>query len=524
MLRNVIRRDSYYDSVVLMDLSQRLTKLPGVSLAAVMMGTEVNKEILTEAGLLEASGKEAGPNDLIVSIRAEGENVLTMALGVVEELLVQRRAVGHRGERRPRTLEAALRERPDARIALISVPGEYAYLESMKALRRGLHVVLFSDRVPFEAELALKQYALRRGLFVFGPECGTCIINGVPFAFANRVPRGRIGIIGASGTGIQEVSCLLATAGEGISQALGVGGRDLHPTIGGLMMQQAIRALQEDPETAVIIVLAKASSPEIERIVFDLLASGPKSAVVNFLGSTIPRAQGTNRVRVAQTLDEAAVAALGLLRGARGDAPPFAISQQLLSLARALSARLDPSARRIVALYSGGSLVAEAAWLLRQFGEQVTTDLLRGIFPPSPTPPGHLIIDVGEAVYTVGRGHPILDYRIRTDFIRRLNEWRDGGILLLDLILGLGAHPDPASEIIGALNDLPKERRESLVVVASLCGTAADPQGLESQAARLDAAGVTVMPSNAQAIRLAYLVSRGGNGIDPVPRSVHESS
>lgn len=282
------------------------------------------------------------------------------------------------------------------------------------------------------------------------------------------------------------------------------------------MMQQAIRALQEDPETAVLIVLAKAPSPEVERLILDLLASRPKPAVVNFLGSSIPRSEGTNRLRVARTADEAAVAALGLLRGERGEAPPFAVSQQVQSLARALSAKLDRSARRIVGLYSGGSLVAEATWLLGQLGEQVTTNLPRGVFPPSPAPPGHLVIDLGEAEFTTGRGHPILDYRIRTDFIRRLKAWPEGGILLLDLILGLGAHSDPASEIIGALNDLSKERRESLVVVASLCGTTADPQGLESQAAQLGAAGVTVLPSNAQAIRLAYLVSQGGAGIDRV--------
>src|SRR5580704_9603583 len=94
--------------------------------------------------------------------------------------------------------------------------------------------MIFSDNVPIAEEASLKHEARERGLMVMGPDCGTAIIGGVPLAFANAVPRGDIGIIGASGTGIQEVSTLIARAGRGVRHAIGTGGRDMHAEVGGL--------------------------------------------------------------------------------------------------------------------------------------------------------------------------------------------------------------------------------------------------------------------------------------------------
>ncbi|MFQ5840034.1 MAG: hypothetical protein ACE5HK_04870, partial [Candidatus Methylomirabilales bacterium] len=412
MLRNVIRPNSYYDSVILMGLSRRLSALPGVHLAAAMMGTDANKEILAEAKLLAATGKEAGPTDLLICIDAETEEALRTALGQVDGLLIPPRSGEERHERRPRTVDAALRLAPAARIALISVPGMYAGLEARKALRAGLHVVLFSDHVPLEMEIALKRYAAARDLFCFGPECGTCIINGIPFAFANRVQRGRIGIVGASGTGIQAVSCLVAAGGEGVSQALGVGGRDLDRAVGGIMTERAVRALQSDPETAVVIVLAKAGAPEVEEKVLHLVARGRKPTVLNWLGGAIPRSRGGEHLCITRTLEEAAAAAIRLLRGeALAPLFPFPDLEKAAALAEGLAARLPNSSRRILGLYSGGSLTAEAHWLLHELGEPVATALPDGTFPPKPAPREHLLIDLGDETYTGGRGHPILDYR-----------------------------------------------------------------------------------------------------------------
>ncbi|HET6221651.1 MAG TPA: transcriptional regulator, partial [Dongiaceae bacterium] len=242
---NRVRRGSYLDSVALMRLSRDIASMPGIEQAALMMGTPANKRVLAEAGLLVTEGEGAGGNDLILSVRADSSEAAAAAIAAAEGRLGRPQAAAAHGSRaaRPRTLRAALNQIPDATLALISVPGDYAVAEARRAIRRGLDVMLFSDNLPLEDERALKQEAGALGRLVMGPDCGTAIINGTPLAFANRVPRGDIGIIGASGTGMQEVTSLIARAGKGISQAIGVGGRDLARGIGGISTLTAIDLL-----------------------------------------------------------------------------------------------------------------------------------------------------------------------------------------------------------------------------------------------------------------------------------------
>lgn len=97
----------------------------------------------------------------------------------------------------------------------------------MDALDAGSDVMIFSDNVPVEQEVALKQVAAQRSLLVMGPDCGTAVLDGLGLGFANVVEPGPVGLVAASGTGCQQVMALLDHAGVGVRAALGVGGRDL---------------------------------------------------------------------------------------------------------------------------------------------------------------------------------------------------------------------------------------------------------------------------------------------------------
>src|SRR2546428_2238013 len=287
---NFVRRSSYHDSVTLMRLTRALESASGVSRGAAMMGTPRILAWLRGTGLRAGDGETAAPTDLVIAVLADSWGAADAARAAAESALVARRTLAGQGVApRPRTLAGALRAMPGATLALISVPGAYAGAEALKALHAGLHVMLFSDNVPLATEVELKRLARERGLFLMGPDCGTAIVNGVPLGFANAVPRGRIGIAAASGTGLQEVTCLIAAAGEGVSHAIGVGGRDLSDEVGGLMMAEALEALAADPATVVICVIGKPPGAETVKTLRSRLASLATPCVVHFTGDAEPR-------------------------------------------------------------------------------------------------------------------------------------------------------------------------------------------------------------------------------------------
>ena len=247
---NEVRKGFYLDSVALMRLSREIATIPGVVEAALMMGTPSNIAIMRNAGLLSGDISTQG-SDLILAVKAETEQAARAALDDAAKALDKPKSqAGGKSAWRPRSIASAVAATPNANIALISVPGEFAAAEARKALNRGLHVLMFSDNVSIADELSLKQQAREAGLLMMGPDCGTAIINGAPLAFANKLKRGKVGIIGASGTGTQEISCLVSEAGVGISHAIGVGGRDLKKDIGGITTLMAIDALDADPAAA----------------------------------------------------------------------------------------------------------------------------------------------------------------------------------------------------------------------------------------------------------------------------------
>jgi succinyl-CoA synthetase alpha subunit len=501
---NFVRRGFYQDSVTLMRLSRDMEAVAGVRRAAAMMGTPANRAILGEAGLLVSDGESAGPSDLVVAVSADTAEAAEAARGAAEQALTARptSTVLSEDRPRPRTLERALKVLPDATLALISVPGAYAGLEATKALRAGLHVMLFSDNVPVETEIELKRLARERGLFLMGPDCGTAIVHGVPLGFANAVPRGRIGVAGASGTGVQQVTSLVATAGEGISHAIGVGGRDLSDAVGGVMMDAALGALAADGTTEVVCVIGKPPGPTVLPKLHEQIAGLGKPCVVCFVGTGGPPRStvgpSSAPVVCVGTLDDAARAAVALARGQAFETTEFTRpADEVQRLVDTAARGLGSTQRFVRGVYAGGTLAWEARTLLAGALADVAPGVLGGGH-------GHRVVDLGEDMFTVGRPHPMIDGTVRREWIVREGEDAATAVVLLDVVLGYGAHPDPAGELLPAIR---RVRAHGLPVVASVCGTDGDPQPRGAQTAALAREGVLVMGSNAEAVRLASRIA-----------------
>ncbi len=503
-IRAVVWRSYYQDSMVLMRVAESLRALPGVREAAALMGTPANHELLDSAGLAAPEAKDAGPGDLILAVRAETEAEAQAALEAARGLFeARRRERETTGRVLPRTLDSALRQLPDADLALISVPGAYARYEAMRALRRGLHVFLFSDNVPLEAEIELKRRAVGRGLLCMGPDCGTAYLNGVGLGFANVVPRGRVGCVAASGTGLQAVASHLAGLGEGISHGIGVGGRDLSAEVNGLMTTFALQALAGDPGTEVVVLISKPPAAAVMPGLQAALEGIGKPVIVCCLGATAP---GDGTATWVATLEDAAEAAAARFRdrpwAPRTFTDPAAVRERFAAL-RSDRRRRGPG---LLGLYTGGTLAHEARLVLEPLIGPVSSNL-GGATQTS----AHRILDLGADEFTVGRPHPMLDPEGRAARVREAGRSAEVGVLLVDLVLGRGVHEDPARALAAAIRDARDAAAEdgrALVVVASVVGTERDPQGLRGQVAALEAAGALVFPSNAQAARLAALVLR----------------
>ncbi len=503
--RCLVLPSTYRDSVVLMRLSTILERIPGVHKAAVMMGTSQNKGLLREAGLITPEAEHAGANDLLICVQAASPGHAEQAAAQAKEHLshLQVAQDDATGGRAPRTLETALERMPEANLACISVPGQYARREARKALQNGLHVFLFSDHVDLSAEEELKQLATKQGLLLMGPECGTAIISGAPLGFANQVPRGPVGLVSASGTGLQQVACLLAQQGIGVSQAIGVGGRDLHRRIQGHSMRAALWTLAGDKDTRLIILISKTPDAQVADRLAGEAARVGKPCVLAFLGGEYPARPFDNLYRVA-TLEHAALVAGALARDERVPPNPRDDLPNLVASVEAVSARMQPGQRTIRGLYCGGTLAYEALWLLRRSLGEVVSNLDGTVSTSGGA--CHVVLDLGAEEFTSGRPHPMIDPELRRyqllDIARRV----ELAVVLCDVILGWGVHPDPASALAAAWKEakgLAQAKGRSILCIASVCGTKDDPQGYDRQCRILEGEGIVVTQSNAQAVRMA---------------------
>jgi len=514
-VKSLIKTSEYHDSVSLMIVAKDLLKFPGVEDASVMMGTDANKALMEQSGLLTPEMDSATPNDLMISVKTKGN--ADDALAEAEKLLNKKAAAGDSQEFRPKTIHSAMKSLPNANVSIISIAGRYAAEEAWEALFAGLHVLLFSDNVSKEDELALKKYGRDHGLLVMGPGAGTAILNGVALAFANVIPAGPVGIVSAAGTGLQETSTLLAKNGVGITQGIGTGGGDVKKEIGGIMFIEGLKALQADPATKVILMVSKLPDEEVEKTLLAQAAKSSKPTVICLIGGKTRSDKVPANVTVVSTLEEGGLVAAELAGAKLGDikAKIAKETKEAEKLAKELKAQLKPGQKNLRALFSGGTLCYESQVIWRdQFGLEVYSNApLDKHFKmkDSTRSENNVAVDLGEEEFTVGRPHPMIDNDLRMR--RILQEAADPSVavIMLDVVIGYGAHPDPATELTEAISKaslLAKAAKRELIFVASVTGTKQDPQGLTRTTEILQAAGVHVMKSNAMASRLAgYIIA-----------------
>jgi len=505
---NLVKKNFHRDSVQLLHLSEDAKKLEGVKDAAVVMGTPTNKEILTKLRLLTDEGKAATDNDMIIAVTVESPSQIAISLQNIEKLILKPST--SKGQRYY-SLDSALQAIPDANLAIVSVPGEYAREIVLNALDRGLNVHLFSDHVPRDDEVEIKRHAKERGLLVMGPGAGTALIAGKAIGFANVVKKGRTGIVAAAGTGLQEVSVLLSEAGIGISSGLGTGGDDVKSTVGGLMMLQAIEALEHDSVTDTIVIISKPPDPDVRQRVLEYIADHTaKRYVTCFLGTesyALPsRVQG--RATATKTLHGAFLAATGPSKGLG------LTLDELISVTDQISAGLSETQRYIRGLYSGGTLAYETMIILSR--------LMGGVYSNAPLDSNlkltnsyksvkDSIVDLGGEEFTSGRAHPMIDPTLRQ--LRLVEEAKDPqvAVIIMDVILGYGSHPDPAGALLGAILEaqkIAKAQNRTLPILAHVCGTEQDPQPLSQQSTKLQNAEVHLFPTNATMAFAAALIAR----------------
>jgi FdrA protein len=485
----IVRRGTYHDSVALMLVSRVALAAEGVSDAVVAMATPLNLELLAARAFALGDAGELTVNDLVIAVRCEDGDTADRVLAVVEHELSSHTAAPTASVS-PVSLVAASRRRPELSVALLSVPGRHAAYEAAAALEAGLHVFCFSNGVGLEEEVALKRRAQERGLLFMGPDCGTAILDGVALGFANAVARGPVGIVGASGTGIQEVCCLLDLAGVGISHAIGVGGRDLGRQVGGAMLRRGLDLLAEDDGTRVIVAISKPPDPAVAGAIVEHAATTGKTVVLAFPGLE-GRPLTPPGVEHAAGLEAAAARAAELVGHTL---PPWE------------GGGPDTGARGAIrGLYSGGTLCTEAMTVVSGSVGRVMSNIpLRPEWrlPDLNGSDGHAFIDFGADELTLGRPHPMIDQTLRLE--RLALEARDPKVaaIMLDLVLGYAAHPDPAAELAPVIARA-RSGRDELAIIVSVCGTARDPQGLERQRELLLAAGAMVTRGAAHAARLA---------------------
>ena len=496
MLKTVVKQNSYQDSINLMLLTNKINTLDGVIQSQIMMGTDANKDIYQAAGLLTDEAAAAAPSDMVIVVETDDEAVIDTVLAETEtflaDLSVKKEAAGAPAE--ATSWEEAMAMLPDANMALFSIPGEYAAPELERALDLGLNVFSFTDNVALEDEVRLKQKAHEKGLLFMGPDCGTGVVSSVPVAFTNVINPGNIGIVGASGTGIQEVTCVIDRLGEGCVHAIGTGGRDLNERVGAVTVKDAIVALEHHDPTDVICVISKPPAPEVRDEVVDLLEKCSKPVVAIFIGEK-PEAH-LGKVHLAHTLEECARIAVDLARG----------EQVKKNYTEPLDVTVETPLgddKTVIGLYSGGTLAGEAAMMITEaldLGHIIKEDgymLRHG---------GYDVIDLGDDVYTQGRPHPMIDPEVRIKMMRDYAAMDTTGVIVFDCVLGYGCHHDMASELAPVISECiatAKAAGRDVKFVGTVVGTKHDPQDYDRSVEILREAGAIVESSNARAIRAA---------------------
>ncbi len=495
----IVRKNEYQDSVRLMNISRSANSLDGVKKVLVLLGTDGNKKIINDLGLMAEKIKSATPNDLIICVESETETSIDNAFTEIDCLLSKPTNKESKSDV-VNSIDEAVAMTPESNLALFSVPGQFATLDVVNAIEQNLNVMLFSDNVSLRDEVYLKKLAVKKDLLMMGPDCGTAIINGVPLGFANVINRGDIGVIGASGTGIQEITCLIDCLGKGISHAIGVGGRDLKESVGGLMMLSAIKKLAKDKKTKSLVLLSKPASIKVIESVVSEAAKTALPVTICFLGVESISCE-SEKVTIVSTLEDAAYSVCR--ENKKALVVPESLNKHINNM--------DKRRRYLRGLYAGGTLCYEALLILNNnnnvdiYSNIALESRLKLDYPAKARQ--HLCIDMGEDEFTDGRPHPMISSEFRQE--RFIEEFTDPEtkVILIDLVLGYGSSTDPAGDMVKALETAQEQTGDTgPVVVAHVCGTDDDPQSLKNQKDQLEEAGFFLVDTNADAARVAMRI------------------
>lgn len=505
-----IKRNQYFDSVFLMQVAKRLSEEPEIEQVAALMGTEKNKQLLVGMGFEDAEILFAGPNDLIIALKGKSPSSVNAILDNVDAWLLRKPTALEKSV--SRTLDQALGRQPRTNLVVISVPGDYAASEAWRALERGLNVFLFSGNVPVEDELSLKRYARERRLIVMGPDCGTAIIAGTGVGFSNVVRAGPIGVIGATGTGLQEFTTLVHQGGSGISHAIGTGTRDLSDAIGGISTLSALEGLEADPKTEVIALLSKPPGAKTLGLLVEKLSRCSKPVLACFLGIREYPPEMDISFTTARTIDEVAALATQMATG-KPAVHTGVGSDELQALVARERAGMAPEQKYIRGIFAGGTFCYQTQQVMRDADLVVHSNaplegMLRLADPLRSV--DHTLVDMGAEVFTQGRPHPMIDATLRRERILAEAQDPQVAVLLLDFILGYNASLDPVGDLLGTIAEAKhtaSQRGGFLSVAASVCGTEGDPQNLQGQTRALEEAGVVVLPSSAQAALFSRMLA-----------------
>lgn len=513
---NSVKQNYYQDSMKLMQLSKELSNLPGIKNASAIMATEANLNMLKEAGLINKPAGTISANDLIIAVEAESRKYAKNALDKIDTFLIP---LQESAEERVdyKNFESAFNALRQPNLALISVPGEFAKLEVAKAINNNIHTFLFSDNLTIEEEIELKLRSKERGLLMMGPGCGTAIINGTCLGFANNVKRGPVGVVAAAGTGMQEVTSLIHNWGSGISHGIGVGGRDLTEEVGGIMSIEAIKLLQKDKNTDIILLVSKPPSIKVVEKIVELAQKGKKPFAMCLLGENKYEETYKN-VYFTDTLEELSLLAVNLVGKQKGK--KVKISDYGWKIyGKEIISSLNPTQKYVRGLFSGGTLCYEAQRILSSTIGKIYSNapLSKELkLDDSNKSHKHSCIDLGEEEFTVGRPHPMIDSTLRSERIIQESKDPRTAVILFDIVLGYGSGPDPAGDLLPAIErakEISKRKNRSLAFITHVCGTEDDNQNREVQEEKLKDAGVQVVSTNAQAARaaawIASVIKRG---------------
>jgi FdrA protein len=515
-IETLIKSGMYYDSVTLMQVAKELSSMKGIMDSAVVMATAENKSIVKTSGLYTGDLHKASDNDLVIIVKADNAGILVKGFKRADEILKEKRkpVSSSSRDKNAQSLDNAMEMLEGANMALISVAGKYAGSLADKCLDKDLNIMLFSDNISLDVEIALKKKALKKNLLVMGPDCGTAIINGAPLAFANSVKRGNIGIVAASGTGLQEVSCIISNEGGGISQAIGTGSRDVKKEVGALTFLAALKDFASDDKTDVILLVSKPPHPLVMKKIILAAKNIKKPIVAVFLGGDIKVKH--DNFYVAKTLQEAALKAVYVAKEGKphqAKVKIFDINIEIEKIAIEHSKNKNPKQKYLRGLFTGGTFVSESQIILK--------DILGNTWSNVPLDKKYKlknslnlkensIIDLGEDEFTVGRPHPMIDFSLRNKLIVSESKKADIAVILLDMVLGYGSNMKPIEDIMPAIKQAFKNNKK-LSIIASVTGTETDPQTRSKVVTALRKVGVVVVDSNASASRLAGEIIRYKN-------------